>query len=86
MKPMRATPDPDLEMDFIREFAVGGMLQIGSNTRDRREHIRVAIYRSNLVHKPFRDTGLSYARIYELCFGTPIEMRRSVRPKPNPLP
>jgi hypothetical protein len=86
MKPMRAAPDADLEMDLIREFAVGGALQIGLNARDRREHIRVAIYRNNLVHKPFRDSGFSYASIYEHCFGTPIEMRSAVRTRPKADP
>ncbi len=80
---MRVVADPDLEMDLIREFAVGGLLHVGSNTGDRREQIRVAIYRNNLVHKPFRDTGFTYARIYEHCFGTPIEKRSVARTKPR---
>ena len=73
--------DPDLEMEFIREFAVGGMLHRGTTVRDRREHIRAAIYKGNLLHKPFRETGVSYAQVYERCFGARIEIRTGVRGK-----
>jgi hypothetical protein len=75
--------DFDLELEFIREFAVAGMLHGVSDTHARREHIRVSIYRLNLVEKPFRDTGLSYAQAYQHCFGVPIEMRRTPRVKPQ---
>jgi hypothetical protein len=80
--------DPDLELDFIREFAVGGELLNGSNTEDRRERIRVAIYRGDLVHRPFRNSGMNYGQAYESCYGRPIEMRSKVRPErkvPQPL-
>jgi len=77
---MLAQVDRDLELEFIREFAVGGEKLHGSNIDDRRERIRVAIYRQNLVHKPFRDTGVDYAQAYRNCYGRPIEMRRAVRP------
>jgi hypothetical protein len=50
--------DRDLELDFIREFAVGGELLKGSSVDDRRERIRVAIYARNLLHQPFRDSGM----------------------------
>ncbi len=70
--------DRDLELDFIREFAVGGeLLQCSSD--DRRELIRVAIYRRNLLHEPFRDSGMDYGLAYQRCYGRPIEMRRTVR-------
>jgi hypothetical protein len=75
--------DRELELDFIREFAVGGELLRGSNVDDRRERIRVAIYGHNLVHAPFRDSGMDYAQAYESCYGRPIEMRRAVRHKPK---
>ena len=78
---MLAKVDRELELDFIREFAVGGDLPNGSNIEDRRERIRVAIYRQNLVHKPFRDTGVDYAQAYRDCYGRPIEMRRAPRPE-----
>jgi hypothetical protein len=39
--------DRELELDFIREFAVGGELPRGKNVDERREHIRVAIYGHN---------------------------------------
>ena len=78
--------DRDLELDFIREFAVGGDLK-GSNVDDRRERIRVAIYGRNLLHEPFRDSGMDYGLAYQRCYGRPIEMRRTVRhgPKSEPL-
>jgi hypothetical protein len=73
----------DLELDLIREFSVGGVLLGTTSPQERREHIRVSIYRGNLVHKPFRDTGYSYAQAYEVCFGTPLEMRSVPRTKPT---
>lgn len=71
--------DGDIELEFVREFSVRGELQ-GLSTDDRREHIRVAIYAQQLVHKPFRDTGMDYAEAYSKCYGQPIEMRRVPRP------
>jgi integrase len=78
--------DRDLELDFIREFAVSGELLKGSSD-DRRERIRVAIYRCNLLREPFRDSGMDYGQPYQRCYGRPIEMRRTVRhePKSEPL-
>ena len=74
--------DRDLELDFIREFAVGGELK-GSNADDRRERIRVTIYGRNLIHQPFRDSGMDYGQAYHRCYGRPIEMRRTVRHEPK---
>jgi hypothetical protein len=71
--------DRELELEFIREFAVGGDLLNASSIEDRRERIRVAIYRKNLVHRPFRDSGVDYAQAYRNCYGRPIEMRRVAR-------
>ena len=78
--------DRDLELDFIREFAVGGDLK-DSRADDRRERIRLAIYGRNLLHEPFRDSGMDYGQAYQRCYGRPIEMRRTVRrePKSEPL-
>ncbi len=70
--------DRDLELDFIREFAVGGDLK-DSRSDDRRERIRLAIYGRNLLHEPFRDSGLDYGQAYQRCYGRPIEMRRTVK-------
>jgi hypothetical protein len=75
--------DRELELDFIREFAVGGELLRGSNVDDRRERIRVAIYGHNLVHAQFRDSGMEYAQAYESCYGRPIEMRCTARHEPK---
>jgi hypothetical protein len=77
--------DRDLELDFIREFAVGGDLK-DSRADDRRERIRLAIYGRNLLHEPFRDSGMDYEQAYQRCYGRPIEMRRSVRHEPNSEP
>ena len=74
--------DRDLELDFIREFAVGGEL-LKCSSDDRRERIRVAIYRRNLLHEPFRDSGMDYGQAYQRCYGRPIEMRRTVRHEPK---
>jgi len=71
--------DRDLELDFIREFAVGGELLKGSSVDDRRERIRLAIYCGKLLHQPFRDSGMDYGQAYQRCYGRPIEMRRTVR-------
>jgi hypothetical protein len=76
--------DRDLELEFIREFAVHGELLKGTNVDDRREQIRVAIYTNNLVHKPFRDSGMDYAAAYQMCYRRPIELRRTVRHEPRP--
>ena len=70
--------DPDLELDFIREFATGGEL-LKLSVHDRRERIRVAIYTQNLVHKRFRDGPMTYAEAYAECFGRALEMRSAVR-------
>lgn len=74
--------DRDLELDFIREFAVGGDLK-GSSVDDRRERIRVAIYGRNLLHEPFRNSGMNYGQAYHRCYGRQIEMRRTVRHEPK---
>jgi hypothetical protein len=68
----------NFEMEFIREFSVGGELLSGTGEH-RREQIRIAIYRGNLQHAPFRDSGLDYAEAYEQCFRRPIERRQSIR-------
>jgi hypothetical protein len=75
--------DRDLELDFIREFSVGGALSKGSNVDDRRERIRVAIHNSNLLRTPFRNSGMNYGQAYQRCYGKPIELRRAVRHKPK---
>lgn len=74
--------DADIELEFVREFSVGGCL-LGLSADDRREHIRVAVYKQQLMHKPFRDTGLNYSQTYEQCYGQPLEMRRAPRPTPQ---
>jgi hypothetical protein len=76
--------DRELELDFIREFAVGGDLRVGSSVDGRRERIRVAIYSRNLLHEPFRDSGLDYGQAYQRCYGRPIELRRTVSHEPKP--
>jgi hypothetical protein len=78
--------DRELELDFIREFAVGGDLIKGASADDRRERIRVAIYGKKRLHEPFRDTGMDYGQAYQCCYGRPIEMRRTVRHEPKPEP
>jgi hypothetical protein len=75
--------DRDLELDFIREFAVGGDLLNSSSVDDRRERIRVAIYGRNLLHEPFRNSGMDYGQAYHRCYGRHIEMRRTVRHEPK---
>jgi hypothetical protein len=71
--------DGDIELEFVREFSVGGRLQ-GLSADDRREHIRVSIYAQQLMHRPFRDSGISYLQAYEKCYGQLLEMRRAPRP------
>jgi hypothetical protein len=75
--------DRDLELDFIREFAVCGEMFGGLSADDRRERIRVAIFTHKLAHAPFRDTGMNYASAYQKCYGRPIEMRRTPRSAPQ---
>jgi hypothetical protein len=71
--------DRELELEFIREFAVGGDLLARASVDDRRERIRVAIYGKKRLHEPFRDSGMDYGQAYQCCYGRPIEMRRTVR-------
>ena len=71
--------DRDLELDFIREFAVGGELMTGLSADDRRERIRVAIFTHKLAHKLFRDGPMTYSEAYAQCYGRPLEMRRMQR-------
>jgi hypothetical protein len=78
--------DRDLELEFIREFSVHGELLKGAKPDDRRERIRIAIYVHNLVHQPFRDSGMDYAAAYQKCYRRPIELRRTVRHEPKPRP
>jgi hypothetical protein len=73
--------DPDLELDFIREFSTGGQVIKDMSAEDRRERIREAIYTQNLPHVRFRDGPMTYAEAYAGCFGRPLEMRRTVRPE-----
>jgi hypothetical protein len=75
--------DHDLELDFVREFSVGGQLE-NLSIDDRRERIRTAIYAQQLMHKSFRDSGIDYATAYQRCYGQPLEMRRHPRAKPKP--
>jgi hypothetical protein len=74
--------DRDLEIEFIREFSVGGCLT-GLSLIDRSERIRVAIYAGKLVRAPFRDSGMSYGAAFARCFGRPIEMRGTPRRVPT---
>lgn len=78
--------DRDLELDFIREFSTGGELLKGLSVENRRERIRVAIYTHKLAHVLFRDGPMTYAEAYAECFGRPLEMRCTVRPKPKSAP
>jgi hypothetical protein len=75
--------DRELELDFIREFSVGGELLKDLSVDDRRERIRVGIYTQKLPHLLFRDGPMTYAEAYAECFGRPLEMRRVVRPQPK---
>jgi len=75
--------DQDLELDFIREFATGGVLLKVLSVDGRRERIRVAIYTHKLSHTLFRDGPMTYAEAYAVCFGRPLEMRSRVRPEPK---
>jgi hypothetical protein len=75
--------DRDLELDFIREFSVGGELLTGLNAALRSERIRVAIYTHKLPHVLFRDGPMTYAEAYAQCFGRPLEMRNAVRIQPK---
>ena len=71
--------DPDLELQFITEFATGNNLMKGLSADDRRERIRVAIFAGRLERQPFRDTGMDYQTAYAKCYGRPIELRRRPR-------
>jgi hypothetical protein len=73
----------ELELDFVREFSVGGQLD-NLSVDDRRERIRTAIYAQQLMHEPFRDSGIDYASAYERCYGQRLEKRRAARPEPKP--
>ena len=72
--------DPDIELSFITEFSVGEN-QIGKclSSEDRRERIRVAIFKAQLHDKIFRDSEMTYATAYRLCYGRALEMRKSLR-------
>ena len=78
--------DPELELDFIREFATGGESLQGLSVDGRRERIRVAIYTHKLVHTLFRDGPMTYAEAYAECFGRPLEMRSTARREPKSAP
>ena len=78
--------DPDLELDFIREFAAGGESMKGLSADDLRERIRVAIFVHKLAQTLFRDGPMTYAEAYQRCYGRPIEMRRTVRHEPKSEP
>jgi hypothetical protein len=75
--------DRDLELDFIREFAIGGELLKGLSVDGRCERIRVAIFTHKLAHMPFREGPMTYAQAYATCFGRPLGMRRTVRHEPQ---
>jgi hypothetical protein len=75
--------DPDLELDFIREFSTGGESLKGLSEDNRREHIRLAIYTQKLPHMLFRDGPMTYAEAYAECFGWPLERRSAARDQPK---
>ena len=68
--------DRDIELEFVREFATGG-LHLGPtvSSHDRRERIRVAIFAQKLQRAAFRDSGITYAEAYRKCYGQSIELR-----------
>ena len=72
--------DADIELEFIREFSVAGN-NIGSvlGSEDKRERIRLAIYAGQLHDKAFRDSGMTYAAAYRLCYGRDLDERRRPR-------
>jgi hypothetical protein len=77
--------DRGIELEFIREFSVGGLhLGSGLTSDDRRERIRIAIFTNKLDKKAFRQSGLTYADAYRECYGRSIEMRRMSRDQPIP--
>jgi len=75
--------DRDLELDFIREFTMGGESLKSLSVDNRRERIRVAIYTQKLPHVLFRDGPMTYAEAFAECFGRPLEMRSAVRHQPK---
>jgi hypothetical protein len=75
--------DPELERDFIMEFATGGELMMGLGVAGRRERIRVAIFTQKRARMHFRDGPMTYAEAYAKCFGRPLEMRETVRQEPT---
>lgn len=76
-----------MEMEFIREFAHGGN-QIGASisSEDRRERIRVAIYREQKHDKLYFATGKTYAEVFQECYGRKLEARRVPREMAKPAP
>ncbi len=73
--------DHDIDLAFIREFSVGGVLSaVGRlSVHDRRERVRVEILKAMMQDRPFFDSGLTYGEAYRKCYGAPLEMRHRPR-------
>lgn len=66
----------EIELEFIREFSVGGLTLATVSKQERSERLRLAVLKSGLKDQPFRDFGLSYREAFRLYAGHPLELRR----------
>jgi hypothetical protein len=79
----------EIELAFVREFAVGDNFALtASPSRDaKRERIRVAIISAEKINAPLAGSNMTYAQAYDRLFGQAVELRRVSRDKRGaPLP
>lgn len=69
-----------IDLQFIREFSVNGTQLTGPISSDqRRERIRVEIWRNKRGVEPFYDSHMTYAEAYYVCYGKPLDLRSMAR-------
>ncbi len=69
-----------IDLAMIREFSVHGVQLAGSvSSEQRRERIRVEIWRNKRQVEPFYDSQMTYAEAYAKAYGKSIELRVAPR-------
>jgi hypothetical protein len=69
-----------IDLAMVREFSTAGVQLTGPvSSEQRRERIRVEIWRNKRAELPFYDSGMTYAQAYKKCYGKALELRSSAR-------
>ncbi len=76
---MSWTPD-EIDLAFCREFStVGTQIHGPMSSAQRRDRIRVEIWRHHRTDQQFFDSGMTYAGAFRAAYGISVEARRTAR-------